>query len=697
MANQRKLAAIMFTDIEGYTALMQKSEQEAVALRDKHRKVFTEETQNHQGQILHYYGDGTLSVFDSAVKAVECAIAIQAAMREGLAVPLRIGIHSGDIVFTEDDVIGDGVNIASRIESLAVPGSILVSDKVYDEIKNHVVISTKFLKTFHLKNVSSPVGVYAIASEGLVIPEPKSISGKLDYQRDPISLLRSSWKHIWMPAAAILLLVMIAGYLIRGWQDNQKPSSLPGKTVAVVPLKMTNEEDYFVTGMTQGLISELSKVEQLTVIDQKTTKFYAGIQFPFVNLQQELPQVDYIVTGVLTRTSNQISANIELLVSGTDEPVWRGEYSSDISEIRKMWSEVALNIIIAMGLASNNEPLMGPEVKPVKPEIYELYLKGTYYLAQETPVGWQTGITYLHQAVDENPADAFAYAALADGYNSIGHGPAPSRDVFPKAREAALRAIQLDSVLAEGWAALSHYETYYGWNWSRAEQTFNKANQLNPNLAMNHFHRAWYLILFGRKEEAIKEHQLAEQLDPFSTLHLAGTGLLYSWTGQYEKALEKMDQALEVPGLADMAFAQAWKAHVLSDMGRHQEAVALAQKASEQFIMWRYVTYGPVLIKAGNIAEGRKIIAEIEQQPVTALGSLSAGFMYALLGDADNAIKWLSQPDKHGWYPWIRVWPGMGIELLHDDPRYLELLKEMNLPGPINLRDETQVVTSEIN
>ncbi len=686
----------MFTDIEGYTALMQKSEEQAIQLRNKHREIFQKEIENHEGKILHYYGDGTLSVFDSAVKAVECGIAIQLSMREDPVVPLRIGVHTGDIVFTDDDIIGDGVNVASRIESLAVPNSILISDKVFDEIKNHSSINTKYIKSYLLKNVERPVGVYAVTNSGLTIPEAKQITGKIEREADPVKFLRSSGKKIWVPALLLIIALLAIGYWIRGqWDD--RPVTNVSKVVAVVPFDVSGEEEYFQVGMTQGLIAELSKIDQLQVIDQLTTRFYAGIRVPFINLKEDLPQVDYIIHGTASRSSNMVTVNVKLLVSVQEEPIWTKEYSRDISEIRLLWSKAAKDLTIPMEVQLDDKKnLLGIGVKPVKPEIYELYLKGTYHLFKENPQDWQTGITYLQQAIDQNPADAFAYAALAEGFNWIGHGPSPSRDVFPKAREAALRAIQLDSTLAQGWAALSHYETYFGWNWERAEQTFEKSNRMNANLATNHFHRAWYLILMGRKEEAIREHELAEQLDPFSQLHSAGTGLLYGWTGQYEKALTKMDEAMSAPGYEDWSFAKAWKANVLSDMGRHEEAIKLSKEASEKFPIWRWVTYGPVLIKSGRIEEAKQIINEIEKAP-TALGALSLGFMYALLGDNDNAIKWLSHPDKHGWYPWIRVWPGMGLESLYDDPRFLKLLQEMNLPNPERLRTEDQLAQTSLS
>lgn len=691
MPSQRKLTAIMFTDIEGYTALMQQSEENAILLRNKHREVFQKETEKYDGQILQYYGDGTLSVFDSAVKAVECGIAIQLAMQDKPAVPLRIGIHTGDIVFTDDDVIGDGVNVASRIESLAVPNSILISDKVFDEIKNHSEINTKYLKSCQLKNVERPVGVYAVTNPGLIVPEVRQITGKTEEDRDPLKILRSSGKKIWVPALLLMMALLAAGYWMRGRWEN-RPVIQENKVVAVVPFETSIEQEYFQVGMTQGLISELSKIERLQVIDQRTTRFYAGLSLPFVNIKEDLPEVDYVVQGGISRESNMVKVELELRGSDLEDPIWVQTYSRDIAEIRYLWAQAARDLAMTMKINIPEDRLVLFEgQKPVKPETYELYLKGTYHLSKSNPEDWQTGITYLHQAVDQNPADAYAYAALAEGYISIGHGPSPSRDVFPKAKEAAMRAIQLDSILAEGWAALAHYETYFGWNWERAEQAFIKANKLNPNLAMNHYHRSWYLILFGRKEEAIKEHLLAKKLDPFSSLIVANTGMLYGWVGLYDKALTEIEESMSAPGFAEWAWGLGGKALLYGDTGRYNEALELSTQASETFPVWRYLAHGPILIKSGRVEEGMQIIQELEQTSPTAFGSLCLGFMYALLGDSDNAIKWLSHPDKHGWYPWIRVWPGMGLESLYDDPRFLELLREMNLPNPEKLRTEDAV------
>ena len=173
--NIRQLAAVMFTDMVGYTALMQTDEHKAKKNRDRHRKVLEKSIQDHHGLILQYYGDGTLSVFGSAIEAIECAVEIQRELQKEPKIPLRIGLHIGDIVYTDDGVYGDAVNIASRIEKLSVPGGVLISDKVYDEIKNHHEFSTTTLGEFELKNVKRPVELFALTNKGLQIPTKKSL------------------------------------------------------------------------------------------------------------------------------------------------------------------------------------------------------------------------------------------------------------------------------------------------------------------------------------------------------------------------------------------------------------------------------------------------------------------------------------------------------------------------------------------
>ncbi len=169
---QRKLAAVMFTDIVGYSAMMQKDEAVTARLRNRHREIFKKLTKRYEGQIIQYFGDGTLSIYSSASAAVECAVNLQKELKGNPPVPLRIGIHTGEITYgEEDDVHGDGVNVASRIESLCIPGGVFISAKVYDDIKNHSWLKAKSLGLFQLKNIRDKIEIYVITNEGVTVPD----------------------------------------------------------------------------------------------------------------------------------------------------------------------------------------------------------------------------------------------------------------------------------------------------------------------------------------------------------------------------------------------------------------------------------------------------------------------------------------------------------------------------------------------
>ncbi|HET7000416.1 MAG TPA: adenylate/guanylate cyclase domain-containing protein, partial [Puia sp.] len=185
MSQHRQLSAIMFTDIEGYTAMMQKSEKNAVVVRNRHREVIQAEHQQFNGRIIQFYGDGTLSTFQSIVEAVQCALSMQQKFQQAPKVPVRMGLHIGDIIFNEEHIFGDGVNLTSRVESLGVAGSILISDKANQELQNHPELRTISVGTYQFKNINRLVEVFALDHEELVKPTPQSLNGKLEEKKEP--------------------------------------------------------------------------------------------------------------------------------------------------------------------------------------------------------------------------------------------------------------------------------------------------------------------------------------------------------------------------------------------------------------------------------------------------------------------------------------------------------------------------------
>ena len=261
----------MFTDIVGYTALMQQNEAKALQVRNRHRDVFQKLHEQFSGEIMQYYGDGTLSIFTSAIEAVKCAVSIQRQLSTGeTVVPLRIGLHIGDIVYNSTEIYGDGVNIASRVESMGIPGAILLSGKLNDELKNIQEISTLTLGFFNLKNISNPLELFAVSNDGICTPKPFQLRG--------------------MPTQ-------------------------PKKSIAVLPfvnMSSSSKNKYFCDGMTEEVINLLTKYQALKVTSRTSSFSYKNKNLPIAQIGQEL-DVSYILEGSIRKCGNKIRVTAQLI------------------------------------------------------------------------------------------------------------------------------------------------------------------------------------------------------------------------------------------------------------------------------------------------------------------------------------------------------------------------------------------------
>ncbi|MGI9546980.1 MAG: hypothetical protein ACR2MM_07080 [Flavobacteriaceae bacterium] len=559
-----------------------------------------------------------------------------------------------------------------------------------------IQIASIILPTFDVPDYALKLLIYLLAA-GLIIwvgfswiyditPEgvQKTEDAPVDAETSRLNNRRLNAVIVGSVLIAVLLLVVASFWAGSQWNEGIFDSET--KRVAILPFveKVEGEaEEYIKTGLTQGLISELSKVDQLRVLNLPSSSVLAsGFSTTNLLIVNEINLVDYFVTGSFERKDGQLEVLIKLKEELEARPSWQKRYLGDLSEIRKIWAEVAFDLSNQMAIEVKQEDLaLWSDLRPVKPETYELYLKGKHYLVKSTEEDWQRGLVYFQEAIDQNPADPYAYAGMAEAYVSIGHGLMPPDDVFPKAEAAAKRAIQLDSLNAEGWAALSHYHTYFGWDWNLAEYAFNKANELNPNMAYNHYHRSWFLALFGRMNEAIEEHKKAQEIDPFTPLHSAWLGELYRWVGLYEEALAEAEKASQMDN--DYALSMFIKGRIYLDQGKEEDALEIFSRASEINSGWRYLGYGPALIQTGHIEEGKAIIEELEKLEPSSFGSLCLAYMYTTLEDYNKAFENLEHAKKHAFYPWIRVM--ITDKKMRQDPRYLQLIREMNLPDPAPL------------
>lgn len=486
-----QLAAIMFTDIEGFTALMQKDEGQALLFRNRHRELFEEITEKFNGKILQYYGDGTLSTFNSAIDAVRCGIELQLAFLEQPQIPVRIGIHTGDILFTEDGIVGDGVNIASRIESLATSGSVFISEKVYDEVKNQSGIESESMGKFELKNVDKPVEVFAIANPGLIVPEIKSISGKVksDTQSNKTAVRKEGRKVgiIWI---LLPVTVFILGYflmtsdLLKNF-TNQKASidqKIAKKSIAVLPfINDSNDSSnvYIINGLMESTLNNLQKIKDLRVISRTSVEKYRNNPKAIGDIAREL-NVNYLIEGSGQKIGDQIMLNIQLIEANTDKHLWGEQYNRETKDIFELQQEVAKKIANAIEVIISPEVIEQINKVPTDNLVaYDNFLKGIDLLTTRIPENIEVAINYFNKAIELDGQFARAYAALAISYYYLDEFKAEKK-YTSQINHYADKALLYDEQLPQSLIAKALFYMNSG-EYKLAVSFFEKALEYNPN------------------------------------------------------------------------------------------------------------------------------------------------------------------------------------------------------------------------
>ena len=572
--NIRQLAAIIFTDMVGYTALMQQNEEKAKKNRDRHRKVLEESTKDHHGLILQYYGDGTLSVFGSAIEAVECAVEIQQNLQKEPAVPLRIGIHIGDVVYADDGIYGDAVNIASRIENLSAPGAIFISGKVFDEIKNHPELPAKSLGEFELKNVKLPVHVFAIEKEGLAIPEL-------------VDLKSISTKSI--------------------------------KSIAVLPfvnMSADPENEYFSDGITEELLNALTKVNGLQVTSRTSS-------FAFKSKNEDVRQIGKklnvisVLEGSVRKSGNKVRITAQLINTADGYHIWSDVYDRTLEDIFEVQDEISRKIANTL-----REKLTGSEAKEkiVKSQTtnldaYNKYLMGRFYYNKWSPHDGKKAIKFFEEAIHMEKDFALPYLGLSKCYCLLGSMGQLSSDIaFPKAKETAAKALTLDKSLAESHVSLAWVRFFYELDWKGAEESYKKTILLNPDSADAHQGYAMILLVKEKYEEALTEIELAIKLDPLSLLINYSFAYVHYCSGRYEDALNQYDKTLEI----DPTFRGALegKGYVFSRMGELEKAIKIFKQLYKQLDdpLKGVTGLGYAYAKIGNIEEAEKCLQKLKER-----------------------------------------------------------------------------------
>ena len=648
----RQLAAILFSDIVGYTALMGENEAATLELVRKSREIQKPLVEKYHGAWLKEMGDGAMAQFQSALDAVKCAVEIQNAAATQLDQKLRIGIHLGDITVDNHEVYGDGVNVASRIESVAEPGSIFISEAVQGAIKGSD-IHTAFRGEKKLKNVDHPVRVYQVVDEA----------------GSPTASVRKKYL-LWLAG-----LLFIAAFVV--WKLTDRSTSAEPQTIVVLPLEMVkadSADEYLVYGIAQELIGSLGKVSALTVVNPKSTMKFAASLAPVQEAQSEFTDSDYFLSGSFEENNYRLSLDMALH-NQTQQQLWSNSYQDDIANLSKLVGTITLDVARFIRVDLNeSETTRMMDVPPADPELLKPLLIGINHLKKFTPEDIAIGVSYLQQAKDKDPTNSKAWSMLAEGLVYIGHSPLPPRGVWQEAKAAAERALQLDSLNAEAWAALAHTKTYFEWDYPGAVYCYNKANSINPNLAGNHYHYSWHLYLFDSLDKAVEEHELAFQLDPLDPFQAARLAQIYLIAGDTVATMNEIKRAYRLHNEYPLAIQT--EARLYLELQKYDSAEVLFKKLGPAGIRGLAQTY----LRSGRYDEATEQIRILEQD-INSIYAVDLARIYAELDSLNKFFYYANYEPPHAFLPWLRV--GVKNPKVIADPRFKELMDKMNLPMPI--------------
>ncbi len=653
---ERKLAAIMFTDIVGYAAQTQADESRSLEILSRHNRLLRPFFSRFHGREVKTIGDSFLVEFDSALNAVKCAIEIQrflhdynVSSKDDWKITLRIGIHLGDVVRFGDDILGDAVNIASRVQPLADPEGVCISEQVYYQVFNKLDYSIERLENPELKNVRFQVNIYKV-----VMPwETKSNGG----QRESLLLTQQQ--------------------------------QLDPRRIAVLPfanLSPDAQDEFFADGLTEELIDRLCQVKGLEVIARTSAMNYKKEKKSALQIGREL-RAGALVEGSIRRAGNRIRVTAQLINSNTEAHLWSSMYDRELQDIFAVQTDIAEQVASALEVR-----LLPSETKIIKQkpteniEAYTLYLRGRFLWNRRSIADVHEALKLFQQAAEKDPKYARAFTGMADCYSIlVDRGALALAEGIRKSKEASMRALELDDSLPEAHASLGlalENESEY----DRAEQEFKRAIELNPGYASAY---NWYSILLaseGKWADAQRMISMAEEADPLSAAILTNSGYDAWFNGNDAKAIEKWTRALEVD--PNFAFARFCIASYYIKKNLRQEALAelneVVVRSSSSSSSSSPKSGGESNYEKGMLAFlygilGEKDQARVRLESLLAQPNVQPGYLalaYAGVGDIDKFFEYLNRGRPVN-PAMLRSYPL--FESIRRDPRYHEFMAKLKL------------------
>ena len=684
---KRKLAAIMFTDMVGDTALMQKDESKARELIQRHRELMKPHVDKHGGEILQFVGDGTFCTFGSAIEAVNAALEIQYVFKLETEISLRIGIHVGDVVVEGDEVYGDGVNVASRIEPLAEPGGICVTEEVYRNIKNQKGMRVTPLGEKELKNVEESLKIYSIeavlADESVKTAENQSPGKTMDNTKEEG---KANKKKLVYTAAAVTAIIILSVWLLPQFESGERALEASGeiRSIAVLPLENLSgdpDKEYFSDGMTEALIANIAKIRSLKVISRTSVMQYKGVHKPLPEIGKEL-NVDAILEGSVMHADGEVRITVQLIRASTDEHLWAESYTDKLENVLSLQSKIAKAIANEIKLTlSPEEELKLSSNKKINPEAHEAFLRGKHFWNKRTGDDIKKALEYFKEAVNIEPLYALAHVGIAESYDLLHqYTGVPSIETYPKAKASALKALEIDPNIGEAHISIAYALTEHFWDWEAAGAEYKKGLELSPNYATGHQWYAEYLTNMGRYDEAKKEIKIARELDPLSLVILWVESFVYNFSGEIESARRFMDINIDL--YLDYSQMYYNKANLHLSEGEYEAAAQMYLKGNEiDNIPAEDLEAYREAVKLYGVNGLFKVFLEsdIERDP---MNSYRVAKDYYVLGDYERSLDWFERAMEERNYQMIQINqdPLLSDPEFRSNPRFQTILKKMNFP-----------------
>ena len=487
----------------------------------------------------------------------------------------------------------------------------------------------------------------------------------------------------WIVAVLIVLLAGLALSVGKLRQWLRPATSAPIRSLVVLPLQNLSgdpAQDYFADGMTEELTADLSKIGSVKVISRTSAMRYKGAAKSLPEIAREL-SVDGVIEGSVQRAGSRVKITAQLIHAPTDTHLWAESYEGNLGDVLTLQDNVARSIANEVRIKLTPPELTRlTSTRPVNPEAYEAYLKGRYYWSKRTAEGEQKGLEYFQEAVALDPVYAPAYSGLADSYIVLGaHRHLDVHEAFPKARAAAMKALQLDEGLAEAHVSLGTVKTFYDWDWAGAEREFQRALELQPNYSTAHHWYSHYLVAVGRVDEAVAEMKRARELDPFGvTVNVWLARTLYYWR-QYDRAIEQYRRTLELyPEWLevhnDIGDCYALKGQLTEAIGEWEKA--LDRRGANQLAAGQSQAYSAGDYRGYLLQRLDRLKANGHTQPAS---PLDFAYTYARLGDEEHALEWLEKAyDEHD--PWLYLKAEPILDGVRSERRFKDLLRRMGLP-----------------